>query len=170
MVWCKFLVTTLQCCAVSQIKNTCGLQTQNFVSVTSLVITCSAVCSFVLYSQAVVETIPCLCISEQNNPVPVQRQFSLTHEGLGKLTPLINVWSLRVSSCHSMLHLYSACCATLVPDWAGLFSSSCVASINGCLELSCCNCPQSGSRNHLYIGGILAPEHGDLKREQLFGA
>ena len=33
---CKFLVTTLRCSAVSQIKNTCRLRTQNFVSSTSL--------------------------------------------------------------------------------------------------------------------------------------
>ena len=53
------------------------------------------------------KTIPRLCVSERNRPMPVWRRFNLTHAGLGKLNPrdveltsLLNVWNLEVfSSC-----------------------------------------------------------------------
>ena len=45
---------------------------------------CSAVCSFAPCSQAAIEAIPHLCISEQNRPTLVCRQLNLTHAGLGK--------------------------------------------------------------------------------------
>ena len=113
------------------------------------VTTCSDVCSLAPHSQAAIEAIPYSCVSEQNKSIPVQRQLSLTHTGLGKLnlngvglTSLINVWSQKAFSCYSILHLdYSAHCATPVPDWVGLFSNSSAAGRNGCLDLSCCSCP-----------------------------
>ena len=86
------------------------------------VITLLAVCSFVLHSQAAIEIIPHLRISEQNRPMPVWRQLSLTHAGQGKLNPsgvgltsLINAWNLEALPCHFTLHLYSTFRATLVP-------------------------------------------------------
>ena len=117
-------------------------------------ITCSAVCLFVPQSQAAVEAKLHLCVSERNKPTQVRRQLSLTHAGLGKLNPgsvgltsLINVWSLETFSCHSMLHLYSADCAALVPDWEGSFNSFSAASTNLCLDLSFRSCPPSGDRS-----------------------
>ena len=78
-----------------------------------------------LHSQAAIEAIPHLCVSEQNRPTPVWRRLSLTHAGLEKLNPggigltsLINVWESRVFFCHSMFYLYSAHHTKLVPDWA----------------------------------------------------
>ena len=75
-----------------------------------VVITCSAVCSFVPHSQAAVEVIPHLCVSKRNRPMPIRRRSSVTHKGLGKIIPgavglasSINVWSRELFSCHFML-------------------------------------------------------------------
>ena len=121
------------------------------------VITCSSVCSFALHSQAAVEAIHHLCVSERNRPTPVGRQLNLTQAGLGQLNPgdlgltsLKKIWSLKAFSRDFMFHLYSAHRATLVPNWAGLFSSSNTANTNGCLDLSCRSCPPSGDRRLSY--------------------
>ena len=47
----------------------------------------SAVCSFAPHSQAAVETIPYLGVSERNRPTPVLRRLSLTHADLEKSNP-----------------------------------------------------------------------------------
>ena len=93
------------------------------------------------HSQAAIEAISYLCVSEGNKATPVGRRLSLTHVGPGKLIPggvgltsLINVRSLEAFFRHSMFHLYSAHRATLTPDWAGSFSSSSAAGANGCLD------------------------------------
>ena len=118
---------------------------------------CSAVCFFAPHSQAAVEAISHLCVSERNRTTSVRRRLSLTRAGLGKLNPdgvalasLINLCSLEAFSHHSMFHLNSVHRATLMPDWAGLFNSSSAASTNECLDLSCHTCPQSGDRSLLY--------------------
>ena len=74
------------------------------------------------------EAIPHLCVSEWNRPTLVRRQLKLIHASLEMLitggvglTPLINVWSRGVFLRHTMLHFYSAYCATLMPDWAESF-------------------------------------------------
>ena len=102
--------------------------------------TCSAVCFVASHLQAAVKTIPHLYVSEQNRPTPVWRWLSLTLASLTKLIPcnvglafLINIYSIEAFSCHSILHLYSAHRATLVPDWAGLFSSSSAEGTNDVL-------------------------------------
>ena len=90
----------------------------------------------------------------------VCRQLSLTHAGLGKLNPsgvrptsLINVWSQKVFFCHSVLHLYSSHCATLMSDQTGSFCSSsggvaaAAAGGNECLDLRCYSCPLNGDRS-----------------------
>ena len=121
------------------------------------VITCSAVCSFAPHSQATLETTTYLCVSKRNRAMPVRRRLSLTHAGLVKpnpggigLTSLINVWSVEAFSRYSMHHLYSAHRATLLHDWAGLFSSSSAACTNGYLDLSCLSCPPSKDRSLSY--------------------
>ena len=50
-----------------------------------VVITYSAVCSFAPRSQAAVEAMPYLCVSERNRPTSVRKRLSLTHAGLGRL-------------------------------------------------------------------------------------
>ena len=50
-----------------------------------VVITYSAVCSFAPRSQAALEAITHLCVSEQNRPMSVRKRLSLTYAGLGKL-------------------------------------------------------------------------------------
>ena len=114
-------------------------------------------CSFAPHSQAAVEAIPQLCVSERERPTPVWRRLSLACADLGQLNPsgvgttsLINVWSLEAFSHHSMLHLYSSHRATLVPDWARSFSSSNAVGTNGCLDLSCRSCPPSGDTSLSY--------------------
>ena len=118
------------------------------------VIMCSAaVCYFAPHSQAAVKAIPiCAFLSgiDQRWSIPLR----VTHAGRGKLNPsdvgltsLRNVWSQEVFSHHSLLHLYSAYQATLMPNWVGLFNSSSAADTNECLDLSCCSCPSSGDRS-----------------------
>ena len=125
---------------------------------------CSSVSYFVPHSQAAVETILYLCISDWNRTMPIQSQLSLTHASLGKLilcvtglTSLINVSSLEAFSCHSMLHFYFAHCATLMPDWAMLFSSFSAARTNWCLDLSC-HSVHKVETGAFPIGGVLASE------------
>ena len=136
---------------------------------------CSAVCSFAPQSQTAVEAIHYLCIFEQNRPTPVQRQFSLTHAGLEKLISsgvglisLINVWSREAFSRHSMLFLFSAHGATLVPDWAESFSSSNAAGTNGCLDFGCQSFHQVETGT-FHIKSILVLEHSELDTVKLFG-
>ena len=119
------------------------------------------------------KTIPHLCVSERNRPMPVRRWLNLTHEGLGKLNPggigltsLINVWNGEVFSCHSMLHLYCAHRAILVLDWAELFSSSNAAGTNGCLDLSCCYFHQVETEA-FHVGDVLVPGGDELKTVRL---
>ena len=121
------------------------------------VIKFSAFCFFAPHSQAAVEAVLHLCVSERNRPTPIRRRFSLTHAGLGKLNSggvglisSINVWSLEAFFCHSLLHFYSSHRSTLVPDWAVLFNSSSATGTNGCLDLNCRNCPPSKHRSFLY--------------------
>ena len=59
-------------------------------------------------------------------------------------------------------------CATLMPDWAGSFSSSSGAGTNGCLDLGCRSCPPSGDRSLSYRS-VLAPERDELETVWLFG-
>ena len=111
---------------------------------------CLAICPSAPHSQAAVEAITCLCVFEWNRRIPVQRRSKLIHANRKKLilggvglTTLINVLSLEMFSRYSMLHLYSAHCAILVPDWAGSFKSSIAAGTNGCLDLSCHSYPST---------------------------
>ena len=90
-----------------------------------------------------VEAMPCLRFSERNRPTSVRRRLSVTDAVLEKLVPgsagltsLINIWSPEALSRHSMLHLFSAYRASLVPDMAASFSSFSAAGTNGCLDLS----------------------------------
>ena len=96
------------------------------------------------------------CRSEKANPYGIW------------LTFFINVLSWKAFSRHSILHLYSAHRATLVPDLVGLFSSSSAASTNGCFDLSYRNDPQSGDWS-FHREGVLAPERGKLETAWFFG-
>ena len=112
------------------------------------IIKCSGVCSFAPFSQAAEKAVLHLCFFERNG---------LTHAGLGKLisggvglSSLINACSQKAFSHHFMLHLYSAHCDILVPNFAGLFSSSSAIDTNGCRDSSCRSCPQSRDRSLSY--------------------
>ena len=117
----------------------------------------SAVCSFAPHSQAAVEAIPHLCVSERNKPTPVCKNFSLTHAGLGKLNPggvgltsLINV-QYRVER-----RFLATPCFIYIPPivlhWCltGSFSSSSAKGKNRCLDLSCRSCPRSRDGSFSY--------------------
>ena len=106
------------------------------------VITWSTVCSSAPHSQDAVEAMPHLCINDRKKPTPVWRRFSRTQAGLvspipgGRaFTSSKNECRRKVLSRHSMLHLWSAYLAALVPSSLASLSSS-----KGCLDLSC-RCP-----------------------------
>ena len=70
----------------------------------------------------------------------------------------------------SPLHApYSGYCAILVPHWVGSFSSYNAVGTNGCLDLSCRSCPQSGAEA-IHMESFPAPERDELSTVQFLAA
>jgi len=102
-------------------------------------------------------------IVERNSPTPVLRQFSLTHEGLGRVIPFgegpgdgVNVWRREVFFYHSIFHLWSVQKAAVVLDLSRSFSSSSAAATKGCRNFSsrCCVVGVNSSRSWRRCSGF----------------
>ena len=107
-----------------------------------LLIIWSAVCSL-LHPRATKGAKPHLYIFELNCPTPVCRHLSLTQADLASLVPsgvketsVIYVWSLVILSFRSLFHAWSNQSATPMLKSLLVFSRSCAADTNGCLNLS----------------------------------
>ena len=111
------------------------------------VIMCSAVCSFAPHQQATVEAIPHFCISKQKLDL---YRFGKAKSQWHQADIFNKCMELRGVFLPLMLHFYSAYHVTLASDWAGSVNSSNAARTNGCLDLSCHNCPPSGDRSLSY--------------------
>ena len=102
------------------------------------VIIWDAVCSSAPHSQDAVEAMPHLCINDRKKPTPVWRRFIRTQAGLGSLIPGERASTSSKIACkrkelsrHSMLHLWCAHFAALVPSSLASLRSSRAAGTKG---------------------------------------